>query len=322
MNQSRIDNIKENYQRISKELENPANFTDLDKLKNLNQELSEIKEIFNKIEKLEETQKQLAENEEMIKEEDGELQEMANEEKEQLQIILSKNEKELKKLLLPTDPRDKKNIIVEIRAGAGGDESSLFTGELFKMYSRYAEKNGWKTEISDSHPNDLGGFKEVIFEISGKNVFSKLKFEFDLNNDGENELIPLLKQGAGFLAYDKNENDKIDNGSELFGPQTDDGFEELAQYDQDKNNWIDENDAVFNKLKVWQMNEDGENKLVSLLDLNVGAIYLGEVQSGFSYQNKIDKVDAIQRSNGIYVKNDGSGVRMINALDIALEMTT
>jgi len=177
MNQSRIDNIKENYQRISKELENPANFTDLDKLKNLNQELSEIKEIFNKIEKLEETQKQLAENEEMIKEEDGELQEMANEEKEQLQIILSKNEKELKKLLLPTDPRDKKNIIVEIRAGAGGDESSLFTGELFKMYSRYAEKNGWKTEISDSHPNDLGGFKEVIFEISGKNVFSKLKFE-------------------------------------------------------------------------------------------------------------------------------------------------
>jgi len=177
MNQSRIDNIKENYQRISKELENPANFTDPDKLKNLNQELSEIKEIFNKIEKLEETQKQLAENEEMIKEEDGELQEMANEEKEQLQIILSKNEKELEKLLLPTDPRDKKNIIVEIRAGAGGDESSLFTGELFKMYSRYAEKNGWKTEISDSHPNDLGGFKEVIFEISGKNVFSKLKFE-------------------------------------------------------------------------------------------------------------------------------------------------
>lgn len=146
---------------------------------------------------------------------------------------------------------------------------------------------------------------------------SKLKFEFDLNNDGENELIPLLKQGAGFLAYDKNENGEIDNGSELFGPQTDDGFEELAQHDQDKNNWIDENDAVFNKLKVWQMNEEGQNKLVSLVDLNVGAIYLGEVQSGFSYQNKIDKVDAVQRSNGIYVKNDGSGVRMINALDIA-----
>jgi hypothetical protein len=148
---------------------------------------------------------------------------------------------------------------------------------------------------------------------------SKLKFEFDLNSDGKNELIPLLKQGAGFLAYDKNENGEIDNGSELFGPQTNDAFKELATYDQDNNNWIDENDAVFNKLKVWQVNEEGQNKLVSLIDLNIGAIYLGEVKSGFSYQNKIDKVDAIQRTNGIYVKNDGSGIRMINALDIALE---
>jgi len=148
---------------------------------------------------------------------------------------------------------------------------------------------------------------------------SKLHFEFDLNNDGENELIPLLKQGAGFLSLDKNENGKIDNGSELFGPQTDDGFGELSKYDEDHNNWIDENDSVFNKLKVWQIDEEGQNKLVSLVDLNVGAIYLGEVQSGFSYQNTINKVDAVQKSNGIYVKNDGSGIRMINAIDIALE---
>jgi len=148
---------------------------------------------------------------------------------------------------------------------------------------------------------------------------STLRFEFDLNNDGENELIPLLKKGSGFLAYDRNDNGEIDNGHELFGPKTDDGFQELAQYDHDNNNWIDENDAIFNKLKVWQINENGDNNLVSLVDLNIGAIYLESVESGFKYQNKIDKVDAVQRANGIYVKNDGSGIRMINALDIALE---
>ena len=148
---------------------------------------------------------------------------------------------------------------------------------------------------------------------------STLRFEFDLNNDGKNELIPLLKKGSGFLSLDTNNNGKIDNGHELFGPKTDEGFKELAQYDQDNNNWIDENDSIFDKLKVWQINENGENNLISLLDLNIGAIYLGEVKSGFEYQNKIDKVDAIQRTNGIYVKNDGSGIRMINALDIALE---
>jgi len=148
---------------------------------------------------------------------------------------------------------------------------------------------------------------------------STLRFEFDLDNDGENELIPLLKKGSGFLSLDKNNNGKIDNGHELFGPKTDEGFQELAQYDQDNNNWIDENDAIFNKLKVWQINEDGDNNLVSLLDLNIGAIYLGSVESGFEYQKKINKVEAVQRTNGIYVKNDGSGIRMINALDIALE---
>jgi len=145
---------------------------------------------------------------------------------------------------------------------------------------------------------------------------SKLRFEFDLNNDGENELIPLLKQGAGFLAYDKNKNGEIDNGSELFGPQTNNGFKELAKYDSDKNSWIDENDNIFQELKIWQIDESGENKLVSLLDMNIGAIYLGEIQSGFTYQNSINKIDAVQRSNGIYVKNDGSGVRMVNALDL------
>ena len=147
---------------------------------------------------------------------------------------------------------------------------------------------------------------------------SELKFEFDLNNDGQEDLIPKLKQGAGYLALDKNNNGSIDNGSELFGTESGNGFKDLAKYDDDNNNWIDENDAIFNKLKIWQQDEMGNNKLVSLVDLNVGAIYLGDVQSGFQYQSSINNTDAIQKSNGIFLKEDGTGAGMINSIDIAI----
>lgn len=178
MNQNKIDKIKKEHSEIKKALENPANFSSPQKLRKLNQELSEIEETVFQIKKLEETQRQLQENETLMKEEqDEELLEMAKIEKNDLENTLDKAENSLTELLLPSDPRDKKNIIVEIRAGAGGDEASLFAGSLFKMYSRYAEKNGWKSEISNSSPNELGGFKEIIFEISGRRVYSKLKFE-------------------------------------------------------------------------------------------------------------------------------------------------
>ena len=147
---------------------------------------------------------------------------------------------------------------------------------------------------------------------------SNLHFAFDLDDDGTTEMIPQLKFGAGFLSLDKNENGKIDNGSELFGPNTNNGFAELALYDDDKNNWIDEKDAVFNKLKVWSFDENGNSSLVSLIDRNVGAIYLGDVQSGFKYQSAIDKTDAVQKSNGIFVKEDGSGLGVVNSIDVVV----
>lgn len=145
---------------------------------------------------------------------------------------------------------------------------------------------------------------------------SNLHFAFDLDSDGTTEMIPQLKQGAGFLALDKNENGTIDNGSELFGPTTNNGFSELAKYDDDKNNWIDEKDAVFDKLKVWSIDENGNSSLVSLIDRNVGAIYLGDVQSGFKYQSAIDQTSAVQKSNGIFVKEDGSGLGVISSIDV------
>ncbi|QKF78885.1 hypothetical protein [Arcobacter defluvii] len=147
---------------------------------------------------------------------------------------------------------------------------------------------------------------------------SSLRFAFDLDNNGETEMIPYLKNGAGFLALDKNDNGSIDNGSELFGPKTNNGFKELAMYDSDNNNFIDENDMIFNKLKIWSIDESGNSSLISLLDANVGAIYLGDVQSGFSYQNSIESKQAVQKSNGIFIKEDGSGLGVVNSIDIVV----
>jgi hypothetical protein len=145
---------------------------------------------------------------------------------------------------------------------------------------------------------------------------SNLHFAFDLDSDGTTEMIPQLKRGAGFLALDKNDNEKIDNGNELFGPNTNDGFAELTLYDNDKNNWIDEKDAVFYKLKIYSIDENGNHSLVSLIDRNVGAIYLGDVQSGFKYQSAINQTDAVQKSNGVFIKEDGSGLGVVNSIDI------
>ncbi len=108
---------------------------------------------------------------------DAEMKQMAHDEQRELEARLAPVERELKLLLIPKDPNDEKNVIVEIRAGTGGDEASLFAAELFRMYSRYAESQGWKVEILDSSPSSIGGMKEVVAAIQGKKVYSKLKYE-------------------------------------------------------------------------------------------------------------------------------------------------
>lgn len=145
---------------------------------------------------------------------------------------------------------------------------------------------------------------------------SSLKFAFDLDNDGATEMIPYLKAGAGYLVLDKNGNGKIDNGNELFGPNSGNGFKELALYDGDKNGFIDEADEVFSKLKIWSFDEKGNSSLISLLDANVGAIYLGDVQSGFKYIDGINSTLASSQSNGIFIKEDGTGLGVANSIDI------
>lgn len=155
-------------------------------------------------------------------------------------------------------------------------------------------------------------------EVNPFDNLSSTRFAFDLDSDGTTEMVPYLKHGAGFLAWDKNGNGSIDNGMELFGPQSNNGFKELARFDTDNNNFIDENDAIFDKLKVWSIDEAGNNSLISLVDANVGAIYLGEAQSGFTYQEGFDDVQALQKSNGFFIKEDGSGLGVVNSIDVVV----
>lgn len=170
--------IKEEYDKIEAELQNPATFNDVEKMAKLNKrrvELSGIVELFEKYKKIIEDIEQ-AEN--ILKlESDPEFVAMAEEE-----VRAKKHEQELTKHrieveLLPKDENDTKNIIVEIRAGAGGDESALFASELFRMYARFAEKNKWTVNIIDSNENEIGGYKEIIFEVKGTNVYRHLKYE-------------------------------------------------------------------------------------------------------------------------------------------------
>ena len=141
-------------------------------------EQSDLTPIVNRFQDLQKYVKQLEENKKLLEEEkDSELLEMAEEDLIQVEAQKQKAEEDLKILLLPKDPRDERNVIVEIRAGTGGEEAALFSNDLFRMYSRYAEEKKWQVEILSSNLTGKGGFKEVIFNISGKGVYSRLKYE-------------------------------------------------------------------------------------------------------------------------------------------------
>ena len=173
-----LDAIKNEYEAISAELSSPEILSDAKKMAELGKRQSEISGIVNKIEELEKIEKEMKGNAEIVNtEEDEEMKQMAMNENIELSQKKASLEKELEIMLLPKDPNDTKNVIAEIRAGAGGDESALFAGTLFRMYSRYAENNSWKISILNSNQSDLGGFKEIVFEINGQNVFAKMKYE-------------------------------------------------------------------------------------------------------------------------------------------------
>lgn len=170
--------IQAKYERLKTELSDPGIVNNTEKLKKTSQEFNQLEIIMPKINELEKATRQLAEAKNTIAEEtDPDLITIAEEEVTSLTNLKERLEKDIQEELRPKDPLDKKNIIIEIRAGTGGDEAALFAADLFRMYSRHAEKQGWKTKILSASQTGIGGFKEVIFEITGTKVYSNLKYE-------------------------------------------------------------------------------------------------------------------------------------------------
>lgn len=176
---TKLDALEKKYDDISKKISNPEIINQQELWQKLVKELSELDEVVKKYREY----KRVIENIEEAKiilddrNADEELKDLA---KEDLKINNNQRDKileQIKILLLPKDPNDKKNVIVEIRGGAGGDEANLFAGDLFRMYSHYAESKKWRTEILNFNESDIGGFKEIVFMISGNGVYSRLKFE-------------------------------------------------------------------------------------------------------------------------------------------------
>ena len=174
--------LKTKYDKLEKDLQDPAIIADQNKLKSAAQDYDELKPVVAKIEELEKLESNLKANEEIIvANEDADFVEMAQLDLEDIKTKKEKLEEELTDMTRETDPMDKKNVIVEVRAGAGGDEAALFAGVLMRMYMKYADSKGWKTTLIDSNQIGIGGFKEVIFSISGKNVYKEMKYEMGVH---------------------------------------------------------------------------------------------------------------------------------------------
>ena len=175
---NKIEKIIERYDELNTLLSDPDVFKDRENFLKLTKEQKEVEEVVKVAQEYKGVLKQIEGDKEIIdEEEDRELREIAEEELEELKKKKESLEEKIKILLVPKDPQDSKNAMMEIRAGTGGDEACLFAGDLFKMYAKYAEVNNWKVEIMDSHPQEIGGFKEIIFSVSGDNVYGKLKYE-------------------------------------------------------------------------------------------------------------------------------------------------
>ncbi len=177
----KLKEIYAKYGKLEKDLTDPKVIADQKKLKEASQEFEEVKELAELGKKYEAVKKAAEDAEKTLESGEEDLRELASEELEKLTKEKENLEKQIESALKPTDPLDKKNIIMEIRAGTGGDESALFAADLFRMYSRYAERNGWKTTLISANRTGIGGFKEVIFSIDGQGVYGKLKYEMGVH---------------------------------------------------------------------------------------------------------------------------------------------
>ena len=174
----RLDDILVRYQQVLEELNDPDVVNDQSRFRKLMKEQTDLTPIAEKYTEYKQTKQNIEDSLEMIEtESDEEMKELAREELAESKVRLEEIENELKILLIPKDPMDDKNVIVEIRGGAGGDEAALFAADLYRMYVKYAESRRWKVEMMSVNENGLGGFKEVVFMITGQGAYSRLKYE-------------------------------------------------------------------------------------------------------------------------------------------------
>jgi len=177
MNKEKLQKILDRYDELVRQLQSPELLSDQSRFTKLAKEKSSLQELADLINHYFDVKKNLEESHELLDNADDDFKEMAKEEIASLSLEKESLEKDLQIALLPQDPNDEKNVIIEMRPGAGGDESELFAAEMFRMYTRYAERKGWKANILDSQVTGIGGMKYVTFEISGEKVYSKMKFE-------------------------------------------------------------------------------------------------------------------------------------------------
>lgn len=174
--------LKDRYLSLEADLSNSVVFNDANKLKTTSQEYNELKPIYEKITELQNIENNLGETEVIINSEnDEEMKGLVEVELQELRDRKKLLEEELNEMVRPQNPLDKKNVIVEIRAGVGGDESALFAGDLMRMYSKYAENKGWTTNLISESRIGIGGFKEIIFSIEGKNIYKDMKYEMGVH---------------------------------------------------------------------------------------------------------------------------------------------
>jgi peptide chain release factor 1 len=173
----KLENIESRYFELEKALSDPETIANHREYQRFAKEHADLTPCVQTFRKHRELSTRLEENRELLTDSDPEIRQLAQEDSSQLEAELGRLEEELKQLLTPKDPNDDKNVILEIRAGTGGDEAALFAADLFRMYAKYAELTGWKVDILNSHDTGIGGFKEVIFSVSGHSAYGRLKYE-------------------------------------------------------------------------------------------------------------------------------------------------
>jgi peptide chain release factor 1 len=190
----RLEEIEQRYEELTRELSTPEVASDPARLRDLGKRHAELHDIVAAYRRYQEAVRQAEEARSLAKEEqDPEMSAYLRDEEAQADLRAEKLQAELEVLLLPKDPNDDKNVLVEIRAGTGGQEAALFAAELYEMYQRYAERHRWKTEVLSSSPSDIGGFKDIVLEVQGKGAYSRLKHESGVHRV---QRVPVTESGG------------------------------------------------------------------------------------------------------------------------------